>query len=96
MKRYLKITALMIATAIMITSVPVRAAELGKVKAVSTKKANKYYKGYISADKPPRKIKYQYGTKATWKKVKGASGYEIQTYGFATKKWKTIKTTKKI
>jgi hypothetical protein len=41
------------------------------------------------------KIKYKYGVKTSWKKVKNASGYEIYTYGVATKKWTMKKEAKK-
>ena len=73
----------------------VSAASVGKVKSVTTKAAKGTYLGYVSSDKPPRKMKYQYGYRASWKKVSGATGYEIYTYGYATKKWKKLKTTKK-
>lgn len=69
---------------------------VGKVKSVKSKADYRYYKGLVSAkDMRFKNIKYKYGIKVTWKKVKGASGYEIYTYGVATKKWTKKKDTKK-
>lgn len=74
----------------------VNAARLGKVKSVSTKTQYKTYKGITSAlDMKYHKIKYKYGIKASWKKVKNASGYEIYAYGTGSKKWRLVKDTKK-
>lgn len=93
-----KIIAMLIAITIMFMSTPIttRAVELGKVKSVKTKTDNRSYKGITSAhDMKYHNIKYKYGIKASWTKVKNASGYEIYVYGVGSKKWFKVKTTKK-
>lgn len=78
------------------TNIQVKADTLGQVKSIKTKTNYKYYKGIVSAkDMRKKKIKYKYGIKASWKKVKNANGYEIYVYGVASKKWRKIKDTKK-
>lgn len=84
----------------LIVPVPITAnakeVSVGKVKSVISKTDYRYYKGLVSAkDMRFKNIKYKYGIKVTWKKVKGASGYEIYTYGVATQKWTKKKDTKK-
>lgn len=77
------------------TGVQAKADTLGQVKSVKTKGNYRYYKGIVSAkDMHYKKIKYKYGIKASWKKVKNASGYEIYAYGVASKKWRKVKSTK--
>ena len=79
------------------TNIQVKADTLGQVKSIKTKTNYKYYKGIVSAkDMRKKKIKYKYGIKASWKKVKNASGYQI-TYALNsrfTKRKKTIKASK--
>ena len=76
-------------------NVQAKADTLGQVKSVKTKGNYRYYKGIVSAkDMRYRKIKYKYGIKASWKKVKNASGYEIYAYGVASKKWRKVKSKK--
>jgi uncharacterized protein YkwD len=66
-----------------------------KVKKLKKTTVKKSYKAYESPTaKKPSKIKYVYGYKFTWKKVKGAKGYVVQRYAPAEKKWVTIKTIK--
>ena len=78
------------------TNIQVKADTLGQVKSIKTKTNYKYYKGIVSAkDMRKKKVKYKYGIKASWKKVKNANGYEIYFYGVASKKWRKIKDTKK-
>ena len=78
------------------TNIQVKADTLGQVKSIKTKTNYRYYKGIVSAkDMRKKKIKYKYGIKASWKKVKNANGYEIYAYGVASKKWRKIKDTKK-
>ena len=78
------------------TTINAKEVSVGKVKSVKSKTDYRYYKGLVSAKNMRFKnIKYKYGIKVTWKKVKGASGYEIYTYGVATKKWKKKKDIKK-
>ncbi len=73
-----------------------KAATVGQVKSVKTKTSYKYYKGVKSVKLLKwGKIKYKYGVKASWSKVSGADGYELYTYGVATKKWTKKKDTKK-
>ncbi len=93
-----RILCLLLVFALMFGMAPqkVSAAGIGKVKSVSTKTQYKTYKGITTAlDMKYKKIKYKYGIKASWKKVKKASGYEIYVYGVASKKWRKIKDTKK-
>ena len=72
---------------------------LPKVKKLKKKTKYAYYKGVKSIDKNGKakrgKIKYKYGIKLTWQKVKGATGYEIYRYENAAKRWTKIKTIKK-
>ena len=63
-----------------------------------TIKADSLAKTKITVKKQKSKIwgrKYVTGFKISWKKVKGAKGYKVYTYGVASKKWRCIKTTKK-
>lgn len=69
-------------------------ASVGKVNGIKKSYKISSYKGWVSATKMA-KIKYKQGVKISWKKVKGASGYEVYTYGVASKKWLKVKTTKK-
>lgn len=79
------------------TTINAKEVSVGKVKSVKSKTDYRYYKGLVSAKNMRFKnIKYKYGIKVTWEKVKGASGYEIYTYGVATKKWNKKKTLKRI
>ena len=70
-----------------------------KVKKLKKKTKYSYYKGVKSIKKNGKpnwgKIKYKYGIKIYWKKVKGAKGYEVYRYENAKECWKKIKTTKK-
>lgn len=70
-----------------------------KVKKLKKKVKHSYYKGVKSIKKNGKanmgKIKYDYGIKLYWKKVKDAKGYEVYRYENAKKCWTKIKTTKK-
>lgn len=70
-----------------------------KVKKLKKKIKHSYYKGVKSIKKNGKpnmgKIKYDYGIKLYWKKVKDAKGYEVYRYENAKKCWTKIKTTKK-
>ena len=74
----------------------VSADSLAKVKINKIRISHKIYKGLKSV-KPLKwgKIKYNYGKRASWKKVKGAGGYEIHVYSVAMNTWKKLKTIKK-
>lgn len=70
-----------------------------KVKKLKKKTKYSYYKGVKSIKKNGKpnwgKIKYKYGIKLTWSKVKNADGYEVYRYENAKECWTKIKTTKK-
>ena len=70
-----------------------------KVKKLKKKTRYSYYKGVKSIKKNGKpnwgKIKYQYGIKLIWSKVKNAKGYEVYRYENAKECWTKIKTTKK-
>lgn len=70
-----------------------------KVKKLKKTVKHSYYKGVKSIKKNGKpnmgKIKYDYGIKIYWKKVKGAKGYEVYRYENAKECWTKIKTTKK-
>lgn len=70
-----------------------------KVKKLKKKTKYSYYKGVKSIKKNGKpnwgKIKYQYGIKLYWSKVKNAKGYEVYRYENAKECWTKIKTTKK-
>lgn len=70
-----------------------------KVKKLKKKTKYSYYKGVKSVKKNGKpnwgKIKYQYGIKLIWSKVKNAKGYEIYRYENAKGCWTKIKTGKK-
>ena len=70
-----------------------------KVKKLKKKTKYSYYKGVKSIKKNGKpnwgKIKYQYGIKLTWSKVKNANGYEVYRYENAKGCWTKIKTVKK-
>ena len=70
-----------------------------KVKKLKKKTKYSYYKGVKSIKKNGKpnwgKIKYQYGIKLIWSKVKNAKGYEVYRYENAKECWTKIKTTKK-
>lgn len=70
-----------------------------KVKKLKKKTKYSYYKGVKSIKKNGKpnwgKIKYQYGIKLIWSKVKNAKGYEVYRYENAKECWAKIKTTKK-
>lgn len=72
---------------------------LKKVTKLKKKTVYKYYKGVKSVDKNDNpvwgKIKYKYGIRLTWKRIKGVTGYEVYRYENAAKKWTKIKTIKK-
>lgn len=95
-KNCVLIMLLAMALTIGVMPTSVNATGLGKVKSVNTKTHYKTYKGITSAlDMKYHNIKYKYGIKASWKKVKNASGYEIYVYGTGSKKWRLVKDTKK-
>lgn len=98
MKINAKILIPVITSVVIIGSTPVNAStdSIGKVSSVKVKNDNRTYKGIIKS-KPIKygKVKYKYGIKASWKKVKYANGYEIYAYGVASKKWRKVKNTKK-
>lgn len=99
MIRNIKKTLMIVLMAVFVLGVGInvqaKADTLGQVKSVKTKGNYRYYEGIVSAkDMRYRKIKYKYGIKASWKKVKNASGYEIYAYGVASKKWRKVKSTK--
>lgn len=70
-----------------------------KVKKLKKKTKYSYYKGVKSIKKNGKpnwgKIKYKYGIKLTWSKVKNAKGYEVYRYENAKGCWTKIKTVKK-
>lgn len=70
-----------------------------KVKKLKKKTKYSYYKGVKSIKKNGKpnwgKIKYQYGIKLIWRKVKNAKGYEVYRYENAKGCWTKIKTVKK-
>lgn len=70
-----------------------------KVKKLKKKTKYSYYKDVKSIKKNGKpnwgKIKYQYGIKLIWSKVKNAKGYEVYRYENAKECWTKIKTTKK-
>lgn len=70
-----------------------------KVKKLKKKTRYSYYKGVKSIKKNGKpnwgKIKYQYGIKLIWSKVKNAKGYEVYRYENAKGCWTKIKTVKK-
>ena len=70
-----------------------------KVKKLKKKTKYSYYKGVKSIKKNGKpnwgKIKYQYGIKLIWSKVKNAKGYEVYRYENAKDCWTKIKTVKK-
>lgn len=70
-----------------------------KVKKLKKKTKYSYYKGVKSIKKNGKpnwgKIKYQYGIKLIWSKVKNAKGYEVYRYENAKECWTKIKTTKR-
>lgn len=70
-----------------------------KVKKLKKKTKYSYYKGVKSIKKNGKpnwgKIKYKYGIKLTWSKVKNADGYEVYRYENAKGCWTKIKTGKK-
>lgn len=70
-----------------------------KVKKLKKKTKYSYYKGVKSIKKNGKpnwgKIKYQYGIKLIWSKVKNAKVYEVYRYENAKECWTKIKTTKK-
>ena len=95
LKRTLMIVGMFVLMMGIGTNIQVKADTLGQVKSIKTKTNYKYYKGIVSAkDMRKKKIKYKYGIKASWKKVKNANGYDIYAYGVASKKWRKIKDTK--
>lgn len=93
-----RFVAVVMMTTLVLVGMPTstKAATVGQVKTIKTKTNYKYYKG-VKSVKPLKwgKIKYKYGVKASWSKVSGADGYELYTYGVATKKWTKKKDTKK-
>ena len=93
-----RFVAVVMMTTLVLVGMPTstKAATVGQVKTIKTKTSYKYYKG-VKSVKPLKwgKIKYKYGVKASWGKVSGADGYELYTYGVATKKWTKKKDTKK-
>ena len=70
-----------------------------KVRKLKKKTKYSYYKGVKSVKKNGKpnwgKIKYKYGIKLTWSKVKNANGYEVYRYENAKGCWTKIKTVKK-
>ena len=70
-----------------------------KVRKLKKKTKYSYYKGVKSVKKDGKpnwgKIKYQYGIKLIWSKVKNAKGYEVYRYENAKGCWTKIKTVKK-
>lgn len=70
-----------------------------KVKKLKKKTKYSYYKGVKSIKKNGKpnwgKIKYQYGIKLIWSKVKNAKAYEVYRYENAKGCWTKIKTVKK-
>ncbi len=98
MKINAKILIPVIMSVVIIGSTPVNAStdSIGRVSSVKVKNDDRTYKGIIKS-KPIKygKVKYKFGIKASWKKVKYANGYEIYAYGVASKKWRKVKNTKK-
>lgn len=70
-----------------------------KVRKLKKKTKYSYYKGVKSVKKNGKpnwgKIKYKYGIKLIWSKVKNAKGYEVYRYENAKGCWTKIKTGKK-
>lgn len=90
------VMVLLTGTMLFATTKDVNAASLKKVKKIKASIEYRFYNGpYSSTEGETGKIKYAYGIKYSWKKVKGATGYEVRAYGYASKKWRKIKTTSK-
>lgn len=97
MKYKYKILSLLLIFALAVTTAPIKveaASTPAKVKSVKVKNVKKYYKGWLGEGNKKTKVAYDC-LELSWKKVKGASGYEIYRYGNASKVWHKIKTITK-
>lgn len=72
-----------------------KAPEKITLKKVTGLKKKTVYKKYRVLKKSKEKIRYKYGFKISWKKIKGVTGYEVYRYEAAKKCWTKIRTTKK-
>lgn len=97
MKYKYKILSLLLIFALAVTTAPIKvesASTPAKVKSVKVKNVKKYYKGWLGEGNKKTKVAYDC-LELSWKKVKGASGYEVYRYGNASKVWHKIKTITK-
>ena len=97
MKYKYKFLSLLLIFALAVTTAPIKveaASTPAKVKSVKVKNVKKYYKGWLGEGNKKTKVAYDC-LELSWKKVKGASGYEIYRYGNASKVWHRIKTITK-
>ena len=97
MKYKYKILSLLLIFALAVTTAPIKveaASAPAQVKSVKVKNVKKYYKGWLGEGNKKTKVAYDC-LELSWKKVKGASGYEIYRYGNASKVWHKIKTITK-
>lgn len=97
MKYKYKILSLLLIFALAVITAPIKveaASTPAKVKSVKVKNVKKYYKGWLGEGNKKTKAAYDC-LELSWKKVKGASGYEIYRYGNASKVWHKIKTITK-
>lgn len=98
MKYKYKILSLLLLLVLMLTVVSPISIEAAttpaQVKSVKVKEVKKYYKGWLGEGNKKTKVAYKC-LELSWKKVKGASGYEIYRYGNASKVWHKIKTITK-
>ena len=97
MKYKYKILSLLLIFALAVTTAPIKveaASTPAKVKSVKVKNVKIYYKGWLGEGNKKTKVAYDC-LELSWKKVKGASGYEIYRYGNASKVWHKIKTITK-
>lgn len=97
MKYKYKILSLLLIFALVVTTAPIKveaASTPAQVKSVKVKNVKKYYKGWLGEGNKKTKVAYDC-LELSWKKVKGASGYEIYRYGNASKVWHRIKTITK-
>lgn len=97
MKYKYKILSLLLIFALAVTTAPIKveaASTPAQVKSVKVKNVKKYYKGWLGEGNKKTKVAYDC-LELSWKKVKGASGYEIYRYGNASKVWHKIKTITK-
>ena len=79
MKYKYKILSLLLIFALAVTTAPIKVeadSAPAQVKSVKVKNVKKYYKGWLGEGNKKTKVAYDC-LELSWKKVKGASGYEI-------------------